>query len=93
MRRQKVIKQKQRHPPEPHLRPKHPHTYSAPRQYRAAHQQHDPLRNYGNRKRQQRQHNQRELAFASTVVRSDTGSDFQNIMLRSRRSPCKASRQ
>ena len=26
-------------------------------------------------------------AFASTVVRSDTGSDFQNRMLRSRRSP------
>ena len=33
------------------------------------------------------------LAFDSTVVRSETGSDFQNRMLRSRRSPCSASRQ
>src|SRR5271154_3069138 len=33
------------------------------------------------------------LNFASTVVRSETGSDFQNKMLRSRRSPCSASRQ
>ncbi len=33
------------------------------------------------------------LAFESTVVRSDTGSDFQNRMLRSRRSLCSASRQ
>ena len=32
------------------------------------------------------------LAFASTVVRSETGSDFQNRMLRSRRSPWRASR-
>ena len=32
-------------------------------------------------------------AFASTVVTSDTGSDFQKRMLRSRRSPCNASRQ
>ncbi len=32
------------------------------------------------------------LAFESTVVRSETGSDFQNRMLRSRRSPCSASR-
>jgi hypothetical protein len=27
------------------------------------------------------------IAFESTVVRSETGSDFQNSMLRSRRSP------
>ena len=33
------------------------------------------------------------LAFENTVVRSETGSDFQNRMLRSRRSPCSASRQ
>ena len=33
------------------------------------------------------------LALESTVVRSETGSDFQNRMLRSRRSPCSASRQ
>jgi hypothetical protein len=33
------------------------------------------------------------LAFERTVVRSETGSDFQNSMLRSRRSLCSASRQ
>src|ERR1035438_5306625 len=33
------------------------------------------------------------LAFASTVVASDTGSDFQNRMLRSRRSPCNRSEE
>jgi len=32
-------------------------------------------------------------ALERTVVRSETGSDFQNRMLRSRRSPCSASRQ
>ncbi len=31
--------------------------------------------------------------FESTVVRSETGSDFQNRMLRSRRSPYSASRE
>ena len=31
--------------------------------------------------------------FDSTVVRSDTGSDFQNSRLRSRRSSCRAPRQ
>ena len=30
-------------------------------------------------------------AFDSTVVRSETGADFQNRMLRSRRSPYRAS--
>ena len=33
------------------------------------------------------------IAFESTVVRSETGNDFQKRMLRSRRSPCSASRQ
>ena len=33
------------------------------------------------------------LAFASTVVTSETGRDFQNRMLRSRRSRCSASMQ
>ena len=33
------------------------------------------------------------LAFASTVVRSETGKDFQNKMMRSRRSPCSDSRE
>jgi hypothetical protein len=33
------------------------------------------------------------LALASTVVRSETGSDFQNRTLRSRRSPYSASIQ
>ena len=33
------------------------------------------------------------FAFASTVVRSETGSDFQKRMLRSRRSPYNASAQ
>ena len=33
------------------------------------------------------------LAFETTAVRSETGIDFQNKMLRSRRSPYRASRQ
>ena len=33
------------------------------------------------------------LAFASTAVASETGNDFQNSTLRSRRSPYSASRQ
>src|SRR5947208_16084780 len=33
------------------------------------------------------------VAFERTVVRSETGSDFQNRMLRSRRSLCSAERQ
>ena len=33
------------------------------------------------------------VAFASTVMTSETGSDFQNSTLRSRRSPYSASRQ
>ena len=33
------------------------------------------------------------VALESTVVRSETGSDFQKRMLRSRRSPYSASRQ
>jgi hypothetical protein len=33
------------------------------------------------------------IAFETTVVPSETGSDFQNRMVRSRRSPFSASRQ
>jgi hypothetical protein len=33
------------------------------------------------------------VAFERTVVRSETGRDFQKRMLRSRRSLCRASRQ
>ena len=75
-----------------YLAPKAPYSLRPPPAAPCAQQQHDRLREPTViAKRHQRKDRIGMLAFDNTVVRSETGRDFQNRMLRSRRSPCSAS--
>ncbi len=87
------IGQHQRHLQYRPVTPQHGRAHAVRRQHGASQDQHDKLHGERDGKDDHGQRDERNERLESTVVTLDTGSDFQNNMLRSRRSLYRAPRQ